>query len=145
MATHSSILAWRIPMDRGAQGAAVHGVAKSRTRLKQQSVHPQWAVVVTVKHYFILKNTFIYLAASGLSCIVRDLLLQCMDSLVVMLRLRSCGVWAQLLCRMESQLPNQGSNPFPCTCKVDSSTLDHQGSPCYYVILLHSLKYLGDY
>ena len=26
MATHSSILAWRIPMDRGAQRAAVHGV-----------------------------------------------------------------------------------------------------------------------
>ena len=33
MATHSSILAWRIPMDRGAWQAAVHGVAKSQTRL----------------------------------------------------------------------------------------------------------------
>ena len=31
MATHSSILAWRIPMDRGAQQATVHGVAKSWT------------------------------------------------------------------------------------------------------------------
>ena len=31
MATHSSILAWRIPMDRGAWRAAVHGVAKSQT------------------------------------------------------------------------------------------------------------------
>ena len=28
MATHSSILAWRIPMDRGAWWAAVHGVTK---------------------------------------------------------------------------------------------------------------------
>ena len=28
-ATHSSILAWRIPMDRGAWRAAVHEVAKS--------------------------------------------------------------------------------------------------------------------
>ena len=28
MATHSSILAWRIPMDRGAWWATVHGVAK---------------------------------------------------------------------------------------------------------------------
>ena len=28
MATHSSILAWRILMDRGAWRAAVHGVAK---------------------------------------------------------------------------------------------------------------------
>ena len=33
MATYSSILAWRIPMDRGAWGAADHGVAKSWTQL----------------------------------------------------------------------------------------------------------------
>ena len=33
MATHSSILAWSIPMDRGAWQATVHGVAKSRARL----------------------------------------------------------------------------------------------------------------
>ena len=32
MATHSSILAWRIPMDRGAWWAIVHGVSKSRTQ-----------------------------------------------------------------------------------------------------------------
>ena len=31
MATHSSILAWRIPTDRGAWWATVHGVTKSRT------------------------------------------------------------------------------------------------------------------
>ena len=33
MATHSSILAWRIPVDRGAWQATVHGIAKSRTQL----------------------------------------------------------------------------------------------------------------
>ena len=33
MATHSSILAWRIPMDGGVLWAAVHGVARSQTRL----------------------------------------------------------------------------------------------------------------
>ena len=33
MATHSSTLAWRIPMDRGAWRATIHGVAKSWTRL----------------------------------------------------------------------------------------------------------------
>ena len=31
MATHCSILAWRIPKDRGAWWATVHGVANSRT------------------------------------------------------------------------------------------------------------------
>ena len=33
MAPHSSTLAWKIPMDRGAWWAAIHGVAKSRTQL----------------------------------------------------------------------------------------------------------------
>ena len=31
MAIHSSFLAWRIPMDRGAWWATVHGVIKSQT------------------------------------------------------------------------------------------------------------------
>ena len=31
MAAHSSMLAWRIPMDRGAGRATVHGVAESDT------------------------------------------------------------------------------------------------------------------
>jgi len=34
MATHSSILAWRIPMDRGAWWTTVHKVTKSQTGLK---------------------------------------------------------------------------------------------------------------
>ena len=33
MATHSSIFAWRIPMDKGAWRVTVHGVAKSQTQL----------------------------------------------------------------------------------------------------------------
>ena len=36
MATHSSVLAWRIP-EGGAWWAAVYGVAQSRTRLKRLS------------------------------------------------------------------------------------------------------------
>ena len=37
IATHSSILAWRIPTDRGAWWAAVYGVIQSWTRLKRLS------------------------------------------------------------------------------------------------------------
>ena len=44
MATHFGILAWRIPMDRGAWRAIVHGVSKSQTRLKwlSSSSSRQW-------------------------------------------------------------------------------------------------------
>ena len=37
MATHSNILAWRIPGTEEPSGAAVYGVAPSRTRLKRLS------------------------------------------------------------------------------------------------------------
>ena len=39
MTTHSSILAWRIPMDRGAWLATVHGVAQSWTWLSDSAQH----------------------------------------------------------------------------------------------------------
>ena len=46
MATHSSILAWRIPMGRGAWRATVCGVTESQTGLKWLSSHtcqgPWW-------------------------------------------------------------------------------------------------------
>ena len=38
-ATHSSILAWRLPIERGAWWATVHRVAQSWTRLKRFSTH----------------------------------------------------------------------------------------------------------
>ena len=37
VAMHSTVLVWRIPKDRGAWQAIVHGVAKSWTRLKRLS------------------------------------------------------------------------------------------------------------
>ena len=45
MATHSSILAWRIPMDRGAWQATVHGVTKSQTRLSDSVQHRDLAIL----------------------------------------------------------------------------------------------------
>ena len=42
MATHSSILAWKILIDRGAWWATVHGVTKSQTQL---STHTSWLIL----------------------------------------------------------------------------------------------------
>ena len=42
MATHSSILAWRFPMDRGAWQVRVHGVAKSQIWLNNFHFHFIW-------------------------------------------------------------------------------------------------------
>ena len=39
MATHSSILAWRIPMDRGAWRATVHGGRKKSDTTEQLRAH----------------------------------------------------------------------------------------------------------
>ena len=36
MATHSSILAWRTPMDRGVWQTTVHGVTESQIQLSNQ-------------------------------------------------------------------------------------------------------------
>ena len=41
MATHSSILAWRIPMDRGAWRATVHGVTRARHDFVTKPPPPQ--------------------------------------------------------------------------------------------------------
>ena len=38
MATHSSVLAWKNPMDRGSWQATVHGVTKSWTRLSDFTI-----------------------------------------------------------------------------------------------------------
>ena len=54
MATHSSILAWRIPIDRGAWQATVHGVAKSQTRLRRLSLHAHGDA--TKKHTTVSKE-----------------------------------------------------------------------------------------
>ena len=47
-ATQSSILAWRIFMDRGAWQATVHRVTKNRTQLKQLSTHAQGGTSPTI-------------------------------------------------------------------------------------------------
>ena len=59
LATHSSILAWRISLDRGAWRAAVHMVTKSRTWLTDYAQHTQHCVPCTMLSIFhIIYITF---------------------------------------------------------------------------------------
>ena len=59
MATHSSVLAWRIPGTEGAWWAAICGVAQSRTRLKRlssSSSSSKWILLVKLIPTFLLRN-----------------------------------------------------------------------------------------
>ena len=56
MATHSSILAWRIPLDRAAWQATVHGVAKSRTQLSDLAQHSPFLTFSIICHPKTLKT-----------------------------------------------------------------------------------------
>ena len=70
MATHSSILAWRIPMDRGAWWAAVHGVTKSQPRL---STSTAWCVYLHREHIWELSSCSEDVSGRGLDflCVLK--------------------------------------------------------------------------
>ena len=55
VATHFSILAWRIPVDREAWGSRDHRVTKSRTQLKRLMMHAYDACISVTKHLAGLK------------------------------------------------------------------------------------------
>ena len=60
MTTHSSILAWRIPMDRRAWRTTVHGVTKSQTRRKQLAHVPIGNVSLCKESFTLLVLVFFF-------------------------------------------------------------------------------------
>ena len=46
MATHSSILAWRIPMEKGAWQITVHGVAKNWAQLSDKQLLKELSLIL---------------------------------------------------------------------------------------------------
>ena len=85
MATHSSILAWRIPVDRGAWWDTVRGVAKSRTRLSDftftftfEPSYNGWKCTVQ-NHYYSCTN--LIPAASQMAELILLLLVQSLPQL----------------------------------------------------------------
>ena len=71
MATHSSILSWRIPGTEEAWQAAVYGVTQSRTRLKQLSTI-YLAYVNKLLSYLVVAN-FLLLCIVLLQTFIYDL------------------------------------------------------------------------
>ena len=69
MATHSSVLAWRIPGTGGAWWGAVYGVAQSRTRLKRLSSSSSRVVehALAVDHIPALPNV----GVAGLTLVIQ--------------------------------------------------------------------------
>ena len=53
MATHSRTLAWKIPMDREAWRARVHGVAKSQTQLGDKAQHIIQPQIMIIGHQWV--------------------------------------------------------------------------------------------
>ena len=64
MATHSSILAWRIPMDRGAQQATVHGVTESDTTERLSTAHSLCFVFQSKNMLFLMFKRLLELSVA---------------------------------------------------------------------------------
>ena len=63
LATHSSILAWRIPMDRGAWQATVHRVTKSQAQLNWLNMQAWVPLKRSYKFSFLVFVTVWWLSA----------------------------------------------------------------------------------
>ena len=120
-AIHSSILAWRNPMDRGVRQDAVHRVAKSRTRMKWLSMH------VHVLPYWILTSNLWAHCYCAVLCLVAQscpTLCDPMDcsspgcSVHGDSPSKNTGVGYHAL--LQGNLPNPGIEPRSPTLKADS-------------------------
>ena len=67
MATHSSILARRIPMESQAWQATVHGVTKSQTQLKRLNTAQTFGGYNFKEFLFPVKYTFNYLIKNNIT------------------------------------------------------------------------------
>ena len=92
MATHSSVLAWRIPGTGGAWWAAVCGVAQSRTRLERlsSSSSSTTSLLLRTRYSLVVVNGFL---TSGFLPVASCCRAQALERL----GFSSCGIHARLL------------------------------------------------
>ena len=127
MATHSSILAWRIPMDRGAWWTRVHGVAKSRKGLSdfhfsQQKLTQHFkAITCLVSQFSCLVSQLCPTLCNPMNCCLSGSSVH-RDSPG-----KNSGVGCHAL--LQGIFPIQGSNPGSLHCRWIFYYLSHQGSP----------------
>ena len=61
MATHPSFLAWRIPMDRGAWQATVHGVVRVGHDLETKPPPGFQSIILTYSNIQLKKNIYFFI------------------------------------------------------------------------------------
>ena len=116
MTSRSSILAWSIPMDRGAWRATVHGVAKSWTRLSdwtEQNCDNISMYVFTESHSVMSDS----LRSHGLYSPWNS---PCQNTAV-----HSCSL-------LQGIFPTKGSNPGLLRCRQSLNQLSHERSPNHH-------------
>ena len=131
-ATHSSILAWRIPMDRRAWQATVHRVSESWTKLKWLS--RQAGIVSLLPTLFTLcvlsRFSHVWLFAT---------LWTVAHQTSLFMGFSRQEYWSELLCPPSKDLPNPESC-LPLSCllhwKMGSLPIAPPGKPTFHVTLM---------
>ena len=125
MATHSSILAWRIPMDRGAWQAIAHGVTESdTTECLSTEITAKWVLLPRVCSPGCLCAKSLQLCSTvcdPVDCSPPD------SSVHGDSPGKNTGMGCHAL--LQGIFPTQGSNPGLTHCKQILYHLSHQGSP----------------
>ena len=135
MATHSSILAWRIPWTREALRGTVHEVTKSQTWLEQLSMH---AYIYICVYTYTHTHTYVYVCL--LLCMkVKVLVTQSCLTLCDPMNGRLPGSsvhgiprwenWSGLPFPSPGDLPDPGMGPGSPSWKADSLQSEPPGKP----------------
>ena len=116
MATHSSSLAWRIPMDRGVWQAIAHGISESDTT--------KWLCTAQKNRTNSIQNQ------SESHSVVSDSLW--LHGLCTPWNFPGQNTGVSSLSLLQGILPTQGSNPGLLHCRRILYQLSHKGNPIIY-------------
>ena len=122
MATHSSLLAWRIPMDRAAWWATVHRVEKSRTGQVTEHACRVLALPVTINNTVWAFSWRVWVGSHGGKhlCFSRSFSLAhilCANFISIV---NTCHLQLSSISLMASVYPNYFSHFDSCLLKVES-------------------------